>query len=244
MIQPLSGKFLVTGEATETTQPVCPVDRIDFEGNTGKMIQVVEISPLLAMKELQAKVLPYKGSHSTTVHCSISFQKSYGKELVIKTTNQFLETLAQHIGCKAAGLQVAGVLIGEYIHSPDALFHAHLIVKSPKARKTGKTVARIQEHHDSIQEQMHGGAFNSFQLIPIYGLDGLLDYITGVKNCMMRGNTSFLVESSRKIKETSNTAGAFIPSHRANQSTFPAWAVIREVDSRIDESAPLPINNQ
>lgn len=137
--------------------------------------------------------------HCNTVHCAVAFHRGADRRSIENTLAQFVATLAQHVGCNLNGLTIAGLMIERQeavipgMAETVTANHAHLVIKSVKGRKSGKTVARIREHHPAIETAMAGTAFRSMALEPVYDLPGLLGYITGPKNAQAAGARVFTI---------------------------------------------------
>lgn len=166
-------------------------------------LQIFESTPFLAADWLKETVRPYIESYSTkepspsadkdspikhrnAIHAALTFHRGASMDDAVKALDRFINLLALHTGLYRGRIWVVGVLI-EAMEAPfpglpsEPAYHCHLIAKSPKARRTGRTVARIKEHHPAIAEGL-ADTLQSFTAEPVFDLPGLISYINGSRN--------------------------------------------------------------
>lgn len=119
---------------------------------------------------------PWK--HSNSAHLSVSFHPGSTLPDARAGLERLLNSLSHHVDVYRGRLFVVGVILEE---GPGHM-HSHLCVKSPKSRKSGRTIARIREHLPAVQDGVSDSSVRSFALEPIHDLPGLFAYITGPKN--------------------------------------------------------------
>lgn len=154
------------------------------------MIELIENTAKNATISIQSKVAVYNESirfkHSNSIHACLSFHRGENRQSIQADLNRFIERLAVSAGVGLHTLAVAGLVIEA--EEPVAVgmtetitaSHAHLLVRSPKSRVTGKTVARVREHLPEIQKNLK--SVSSMVLEPVFDLPRLLDYFTGEHN--------------------------------------------------------------
>lgn len=116
--------------------------------------------------------------HSTSAHLSVRFHPGTTLPDARAGLERLLNSLSHHVDVYRGRLFVVGVILEE---GPGHM-HSHLCVKSPKSRKSGRTIARIREHLPAVQDGVSDSSVRSFALEPIHDLPGLFAYITGPKN--------------------------------------------------------------
>ena len=119
--------------------------------------------------------------HSNSAHISTTFHPGSTYPECIMALERFLNGLTFAINLFRGRIVVHGVLL-ETRQEGNPLFHGHFLVKSPKSRKSGKTIARCRELHASIQEGISDSALKSFVIEPIHDLEGAIAYLTGPRN--------------------------------------------------------------
>lgn len=169
-------------------------------------LQIIESASLSVAEWFRETVSLYKESltpdetttptgqikHRNTVHVALTFDRGATLEEITVAMDRFVNVLSNLTEVQRRRFFIAGALIEEQVHPLPGLpgqpaCHAHLVIRSPKGRKSGKTVARIQEHHPTILDGLSDSALNSFTMEPVFNLPGLLDYVTGPRNL---GSTS------------------------------------------------------
>lgn len=122
---------------------------------------------------------PWK--HRNAGHLSATFHPGSTCQECRLALERFLNSLACHIQLYRGRITVHGILL-ETRKEGNPLFHGHFLIKSPKSRKTGKTVSRCKELHPSITEGVSDTALKSFTFEPLHDLKGAISYLTGPKN--------------------------------------------------------------
>ena len=164
-------------------------------------LQVIESAPLSASEWFRESVSVYNESpptdeptiptgqikHRNSVHVALTFDRGATLEEITVAMDRFVNILSNKTEVQCRRFFIAGVMIEEQVRPLPGLpsqpaCHAHLVIRSPKGRRTGRTVARIQEHHPAIMDGLSDSALHSFVMEPVYDLPGLLAYITGPKN--------------------------------------------------------------
>ena len=123
--------------------------------------------------------------HSNSAHLAVRFHPGSTFLDARAGLERLLNILATRVDIYRGRLFVVGVILQE---EPGHL-HAHLAIKSPKSRKSGRTISRIREHLPAVQEGVSDSAVRSFTLEPVHDLTGLFDYITGPRNLCNPSNT-------------------------------------------------------
>ncbi|MDY0280759.1 MAG: hypothetical protein RBR35_09385 [Salinivirgaceae bacterium] len=116
--------------------------------------------------------------HSNSAHLAVRFHPGSTFLDARAGLERLLNILATRVDIYRGRLFVVGVILEE---GPGHM-HSHLCVKSPKSRKSGRTIARIREHLPAVQGGVSDSSVRSFALEPIHDLPGLFAYITGPKN--------------------------------------------------------------
>lgn len=129
--------------------------------------------------------------HRNTVHASLSFKRGVDPGTIDNTLSRFKEGLAKQVGTPSRCLNIVGVVLLGNEKEP----HAHLIIHSPKSRKTGMTVSTMKDSNKAALEgAMAGSALFSFVLEPVYNLAGLIAYINGPDNLAAKGQKARLIQ--------------------------------------------------
>ena len=116
--------------------------------------------------------------HSNSAHLCVRFRPGSTIPDAKTGMERLLNALSTKVDIHRGRLFAVGVLLQE---EPGHM-HAHLLVKSPKSRKSGKTIARIREHLPDVMDGIADSSVRSFALEPIHDLPGLFDYVVGPKN--------------------------------------------------------------
>lgn len=170
--------------------------------------QLTEKTPLMAINDLRGTLALYNVSsykHHNSVHCAVAFHRGEDHRNIENTLTKLVAVLAKHVGCSQHGITIVGVVIEQDVPVIPGMVdtttssHAHLIIRSVRSRKTGKTVSRIKEHHPAIETAMAGTAFRSMVLEPIYSLPGLIDYINGHNNILALGARVFTIKPKEEL---------------------------------------------
>lgn len=157
-----------------------------------KTYYFTEMTGKNASKRLEEQVALYKEcytiSSNNSIHATLAFNERLHHDDLTSVTVRFLQELADHLCVQFSDLSVFGIMIQRertvYPGTLPALpeVHAHLIVKSPRPRSTGRTVAKLKdETKDSIQEAMLDDV-DSIVFRRIRDVVDLLDYLQGWKN--------------------------------------------------------------
>lgn len=123
--------------------------------------------------------------HSTSAHLAVRFHPGTTLPDARAGLERLLNALSTRVDIYRGRLFVVGVILEE---GPGHM-HAHLAVKSPKSRKSGRTISRIREHLPAVMDGVSDSSVRSFTLEPIHDLPGLLGYITGPRNLCNPSNT-------------------------------------------------------
>ena len=167
-------------------------------------IQLTEMSRKNASEALAGKVTMYKElnklHHRNTVHVSLSFKVDSTRGQMEEAITQLLASLGEEAGCGHLGMIATGVVLGRPTTGGAGVavvkaHHAHLLVRSSKSRKSGRTVARLPwSSIETIQQSIDGGYCQSFVMEPVYDADSLLSYILGDRNLGAEGSQVFMFE--------------------------------------------------
>ena len=177
-------------------------------------LQVIENAPLSSAEWFRETVTMYNESptpdetttttgqikHRNSVHVALTFNRGATLEEITMAMDRFVNILSNKTEVQRRRFFIAGVLIEEQAHPLPGLpsqpaCHGHLVIRSPKGRKSGRTVARIQEHHADIMDGLSDSALHSFVMAPVFNLPGLLAYVVGPKNLLNPTTTkSWLVQ--------------------------------------------------
>ena len=124
--------------------------------------------------------------HSTSAHLAVRFHPGSTLPDARAGLERLLNILATKVDVYRGRLFVVGILLQE---EPGHL-HAHMAVKSPKSRKSGKTISRIREHLPAVQDGVSDSSVRSFTLEPVHDVTGLFAYIVGPKNLSSPSTTT------------------------------------------------------